>query len=351
MRRHYRQVPREDARGPRPTGDRATRRATELRPGARRPGRRRRRDELRRQRRHLPRQDRAARPAAAAGRVGRRLLDGVRLLPRSTTGSPRRPAATAPVGDQRIVPDLVRLVVLAAQPGWAWAPGDRYDAGRASRTPSDSRLLLRRLVDELGRAGHHVQVGVRDRVGGLRRRRRRLRPGGRRARLRAWPGSSGVSDYCRDVLDALAAQGRRRGAVPPRVRRRAVRAVGRRRRRRSRAADTSVLVRATIRAVGAAHGFRTSFSPKVDAAGVGNGGHVHLSLWRDGENLMAGGDRRFGLTARRRGVQRGGVLAHLPALLALGAPSVASYLRLVPRTGPAPTRAGGWRTGRPRCGW
>ena len=36
------------------------------------------------------------------------------------------PDGTAPVGDQRIVPDLDRLVVLAAQPGWAWAPGDRY---------------------------------------------------------------------------------------------------------------------------------------------------------------------------------------------------------------------------------
>ena len=36
------------------------------------------------------------------------------------------PDGTAPVGDQRIVPDLERLVVLAAQPGWAWAPGERY---------------------------------------------------------------------------------------------------------------------------------------------------------------------------------------------------------------------------------
>ena len=40
------------------------------------------------------------------------------------------PGGAAPVGDQRIVPDLDRLVVLAAQPGWAWAPGDRYDADR-----------------------------------------------------------------------------------------------------------------------------------------------------------------------------------------------------------------------------
>jgi glutamine synthetase len=96
------------------------------------------------------------------------------------------------------------------------------------------------------------------------------------------------------------------------------------------AADTSVLVRHTIRAVGQRHGYRTSFSPKVDTAGVGNGGHVHLSLWRDGQNLMAGGDRRHGLTADGESFGAG-VLEHLSALLALGAPSVASYLRLVPQ--------------------
>jgi glutamine synthetase len=89
-------------------------------------------------------------------------------------------------------------------------------------------------------------------------------------------------------------------------------------------------VRATIRAVGRRHGVRTSFSPKVDAAGVGNGGHVHISPWRDGTNLMSGGNGPYGLTSEGESFV-GGVLAHLPALLALGAPSVASYLRLVPQ--------------------
>src|SRR3954454_13107021 len=32
----------------------------------------------------------------------------------------------SPDGDLRLVPDLDRLVGLAAQPGWAWAPVDRY---------------------------------------------------------------------------------------------------------------------------------------------------------------------------------------------------------------------------------
>jgi glutamine synthetase len=96
------------------------------------------------------------------------------------------------------------------------------------------------------------------------------------------------------------------------------------------AADTSVLVRATVRAVGLRHGVRTSFSPKVDVGGVGNGGHLHVSPWRDGVNLMAGGSGPYGMTSEGAAFA-GGVLAHLPALLALGAPSVASYLRLVPQ--------------------
>ena len=45
---------------------------------------------------------------------------------------------------------------------------------------------------------------------------------------------------------------------------------------------------------------------------------------------MAGGSGRFGLTDEATAFA-GGILDHLPALLAIGAPSVASYLRLVPQ--------------------
>src|SRR6478735_9803610 len=58
------------------------------------------------------------------------------------------PDGHAPVGDQRIVPDLDRLVVLSAQPGWAWAPGDRF-AQTGEPHDQDSRLLLRAIVDDL----------------------------------------------------------------------------------------------------------------------------------------------------------------------------------------------------------
>ena len=236
------------------------------------------------------------------------------------------PDGQAPVGDQRIVPDLDRLVVLAAQPGWAWAPGDRF-AQSGDPYALDSRLLLGRLIDDLrsqaievlsaieiewvvSEAGEEYVPAASGPAYGL-------------ARL------TNASDYCRDVLTALAAQGVAVEQFHPEY------ADGQLELSVApespvHAADTSVLVRATIRAVGVQHGLRTSFSPKVDAAGVGNGGHVHLSLGRDERNLMAGGSGRFGLTDEATAFA-GGILEHLPALLAIGAPSVASYLRLVPQ--------------------
>jgi glutamine synthetase len=62
---------------------------------------------------------------------------------------------TGPVGDQRIVPDLSRIAVLSAQPGWAWAPGDRFDQD-GTAYPHDSRLLLRRHVTALAERGVEV---------------------------------------------------------------------------------------------------------------------------------------------------------------------------------------------------
>jgi glutamine synthetase len=137
-----------------------------------------------------------------------------------------------------------------------------------------------------------------------------------------------VSDYARELLEALADQGVTVEQFHPEY------AAGQLEvsvaaQDPVAAADTALLVRSTIKAVSMTHGLRASFSPKVTADGVGNGGHVHLSLWRDGENLMSGGPGTFGLTGEGEAFTAG-LLQHLPGLLAVGAPSVASYLRLVP---------------------
>ena len=236
------------------------------------------------------------------------------------------PGGWAPVGDLRIMPDLQRVVPLMAQPGWAWAPGDRY---RQDGEPYEncSRLLLQRLTDSFAEQGVAIRAGFEIEwvVAGVDS--ENFQPGVEGAGY----GMSrliGASAYARDLIDALLRQGLaveqfhpEAGAAQFEL------SVGHE--SPVEAADTSVLVRSTIRAVGAQHGYRTSFSPKVDPAGVGNGGHVHLSAWRDGQNLMAAGAGRFGLTDTAEAFAAG-ILQRLPALLAIGAPSVASYLRLVP---------------------
>jgi glutamine synthetase len=138
----------------------------------------------------------------------------------------------------------------------------------------------------------------------------------------------GVSDYARDLIEALSAQGIKVEQFHPEY------ALGQLELSVAAespvdAADTSVLVRNTIRAVGRRYDYRTSFSPKVEAEGVGNGGHVHLSVWRDQQNLMAGGEGPCGLAPVGEAFAAG-ILNRLAALVAIGAPSVASYLRLVP---------------------
>jgi glutamine synthetase len=234
--------------------------------------------------------------------------------------------AGGPVGDLRLHPDLDRLAVLTALPGWAWAPADRYDQ-EGRRHPLDARGLATRERDRLAADGMAVKVAFELEWAVS------LGRGDDFTPACAGPAYGMTrlteqSDYLHDVLEALSAAGVTVEQIHPEyaagqyeVSVAAEDAVG--------AADTFVLVRETVRAVSQRHDLRATFSPKVLADGVGNGAHIHLSLWRDGANLMAGGEGRFGLTAAGEAFTAG-ILAHLPALLAIGAPSVASYLRLVP---------------------
>lgn len=65
-----------------------------------------------------------------------------------------------PVGDLRIIPDVRRVVPLAAQPGWAWSPGDRYQQSGEPHAQC-GRLLLDRLTDSLLGRGSRCAWGSR----------------------------------------------------------------------------------------------------------------------------------------------------------------------------------------------
>ncbi|MDI3317534.1 MAG: glutamine synthetase family protein [Bacillota bacterium] len=125
-----------------------------------------------------------------------------------------------------------------------------------------------------------------------------------------------------------------------------------------RAADNQIRARETIRSVAWRMGLRASLAPKPFPDQAGNGAHVHISAWEleeptlpsgsepagrrlsalpgqpaggSGRNLFYDPDDRYRLS-RLGYAFIAGVLAHLPALVALTAPTVNSYRRLGPRS-------------------
>jgi glutamine synthetase len=233
--------------------------------------------------------------------------------------------AGGPVGDLRMHPDLGRLTVLVEQPGWAWAPGVRRRQD-GTLHPQDQRGAALTAVAALADAGYTARMAFE-----IEWTLSSTAPEFTPATVGPAYGNSRLIEhaaYLHDLLVALDRQGITVEQIHPEY--------GSSQFEISvapedpvSAADTVVLARDTIRALSLRYGLHASFSPKVLADGVGNGGHVHLSLARDGTNIFSGGPGRYGLSSAAESFAAG-VLSRLPALLAIGAPSPASYLRLVP---------------------
>lgn len=96
-----------------------------------------------------------------------------------------------------------------------------------------------------------------------------------------------------------------------------------------RAADTAVLVREIVRESARSTGARATFAPLLSPDAVGNGVHVHLSLWRGDEPITHDADGLAGLSTIAAQACAG-ILTHAASLLAWTAPSEVSFLRLTP---------------------
>ena len=95
-------------------------------------------------------------------------------------------------------------------------------------------------------------------------------------------------------------------------------------------ADRAVIVRELARAAAQTLGHPVSFSPAVTPDVVGNGVHIHMSLVDgSGRPVMHDAGAPFGLSETGQHFVAG-ILHHAPALCAVTAPSVVSYLRLIP---------------------
>ncbi len=279
--------------------------------------------------------------AVPLGRLEHAVCDGVGMSPvfdlfmvdDAIAASP-----TSPVGDLRLFPDLDRLTILAAQPGWAWAPVDRRTQ-EGDEHPVCQRSFARRMVTHAAARGLEALMGfesewVLDAGTGEEHVPATAGPGYGMNRLIE------MSDYCREILVALEHEGIEVLQVHPEyspgqfeVAVAPSDPVG--------AADDVLLVRHTIEAITHRAGLRCSFAPTVVVGGVGSGCHLHTSLQRGTESLMSGGEGPYGLTDEGQAFMAG-VLEGLPALLAVGAPSVISYLRLIPERWSAPFQCWGY---------
>jgi glutamine synthetase len=96
------------------------------------------------------------------------------------------------------------------------------------------------------------------------------------------------------------------------------------------AADRSVVLKEVVREVARRLGRRVSFAPLHESEGVGTGAHIHISLVDEGGRSVGYDSARPGGLSLLAGRFAAGILHHLPAVLALTAPSPHSYARLVP---------------------
>ena len=95
-----------------------------------------------------------------------------------------------------------------------------------------------------------------------------------------------------------------------------------------RTADNLLRYRYVVKNVAARRGKTATFMPKPLHGDAGSGLHLHLSLWKDGQPLFAGGG--YGGLSDTALHALGGILEHAPALFAFCCPTTNSYKRLVP---------------------
>lgn len=223
-----------------------------------------------------------------------------------------------PVGDMRLMPDPASLA--GPVDGWSWAAADLHDV-EGEPLPICSRSFLRRMVERADAAGLRISMAYetewyaeREADGAP----AHDGPGYGLATL------AEVGSYIRTVM------GRLEGFGVPVVQIHPEYSPGQVELSVApadpvTASDRVVLTRHAIRTAREATGVRASFAPLVRPELLGNGSHLHFSVWRGDDNLLdpAANDA----TGR---AFLAGVLRELPALAAIGCASPLSWARIAP---------------------
>lgn len=95
------------------------------------------------------------------------------------------------------------------------------------------------------------------------------------------------------------------------------------------AADNQIIFRETVRAVALKHDKVASFLPKLFYDHAGSGCHIHMSLWKDGVNILQDVDELFELSPSAHHFIAG-ILEHQSSLMAITTPTPNSYRRILP---------------------
>ncbi len=94
------------------------------------------------------------------------------------------------------------------------------------------------------------------------------------------------------------------------------------------AADRAVLFKAAVKEIASKHGVMASFMAKWNAELPGCSGHIHQSLWKDGQNLFADNKDGSNMSPLFKSYVAGQLHA-LPEILPMFAPTINSFKRLV----------------------
>ncbi|MGP3666967.1 MAG: type I glutamate--ammonia ligase [Candidatus Bathyarchaeota archaeon] len=96
------------------------------------------------------------------------------------------------------------------------------------------------------------------------------------------------------------------------------------------AGDSVVTLKYVVRNVAFKHGMVATFMPKPIFMDNASGMHVHVSIWKNGENLFYDQNDEYAELSQLARYFGGGLLEHARSLVAIVAPTTNSYRRLVP---------------------
>ncbi len=236
-------------------------------------------------------------------------------------------AGLAAVGEVRLIPDLESALILPYAPDTVMAMADMVtlEGNPWSHCPRD---FLKRQLEVLAARGFIVRSSFEnefylfkpDRESGW-----IPLDGGNYATLDAFGASSAFTDALLETLEQMGLEpesfypesGPGQQEIPISS------AEG------LASADRQIYFKAAVKAVAAAHGLRASFCAKPLLEGAGSGCHLHLSLWKAGQNAFFERSDPLGLSSVAY-ASIAGILEHARALCALTVPSVNSYRRLQP---------------------